>query len=160
MEPDLMRRPPRDPDEPVLSRFVLTRTVMVGLLMTAGAIALFLIEYYVEAGKGVSSDLALREAQTMAVTTVVLFQIFYVLNCRSLRDSVFRIGLWSNPWIYAGIGVLILLQLGFIYLPFMNALFYSAPLSVTALLESLLMALVVLPVVGAEKWWRGRRARR
>ncbi len=159
MEPNVMRRPPRDPNEPALNRFVLARTAMVALLMTAGAVGLFLFEYYGEVARGAPADLALREAQTMAVTTVVVFQMFYLLNCRSLHGSLLEIGLWSNTWIYLGIGVLLLLQLGFVYLPFMNALFGSAPLGLGAWIETLVVALVVLPVVGAEKWWRRRRAR-
>jgi magnesium-transporting ATPase (P-type) len=95
----------------------------------------------------------------MAVTTVIFFQIFYLLQCRSLRGSLLRLGLFSNGWIYAGIGVLVILQIGFVYLPFMNTLFGSAPLSVAAWIEALAVALLVIPVVGAEKWWRGRRLR-
>jgi magnesium-transporting ATPase (P-type) len=158
MEPDVMRRPPRDPHEPVLNRFVLVRTALVALLMTAGAIGLFLFQYYGEVGQGMPDDLALREAQTMAVTTVILFQILYLLNCRSLRGSVVEIGLWANPWVYLGIGTLLLLQLAYVYLPFMNVLFGSAPLNLRAWIESLVVALVVLPIIGAEKWLRGPHA--
>ncbi|QIN81347.1 HAD-IC family P-type ATPase [Rubrobacter tropicus] len=159
-EPDLMLRSPRDPDAPVLSRFVIFRTVLVALLMAAGALGLFLVEFAAEAGRGVGTGAALAEAQTTAVTTVILFQIFYLLNCRSLRDSVMKIGLWSNPWIYVGIGALLLLQAGFIYLPFMNAVFGTAPLPAGALLQAFVVALVVLPVIGAEKWLRNRGGRK
>ena len=96
----------------------------------------------------------------MAVTTVILFQMFYLLNCRSLRDSAFKLGLWSNPWVYVGIGALFVLQLGFIYLPFMNAVFGSAPLGWEAWLYSLLTAAVVLPVINIEKGLRKRQHRR
>jgi len=160
MEPDVMRRAPRDPDAAVLNRFVVFRTVLVALLMAAGALGLFLTEFSAEAGRGVATRTALAEAQTMSVTTVILFQVFYLINCRSLRESVLRIGLFSNPWIYAGIVAILLLQLGFIYLPFMNALFGTAPLAPGALLQSLAVGLVVLPVTSAEKWIRNRRARR
>jgi len=94
----------------------------------------------------------------MAVTTVILFQIFYVLECRSLKGSFLRIGLFSNPWIYVGIGAILLLQLGFVYLPFMNLLFGTAPLTLQALLQSAAVALVVLPLISLEKWLRNRRA--
>jgi Ca2+-transporting ATPase len=157
MEPDIMRRAPRDPDAPVLSRFVIFRTVYVALLMAAGALGLFLYEFSVETARGTPFATALAEAQTMAVTTVILFQIFYLLNCRSLRESFLKIGLWSNPWIYAGIGALLVLQLGFVYLPFMNTLFGTAPLGPVALLQALVVAVVVLPIISAEKWIRGRR---
>ena len=118
-----MDRRPRDLKAPVLDRFWLIRTAVVALLMTAGAIGLFLYGYYGQVGRGVPAGATLSEAQTMVVTTVVLFQIFYLIECRSLRGSVFEMGLLSNPWIFAGIGALLLLQLGFVYLPFVNSLF-------------------------------------
>lgn len=159
LEPGAMRRPPRRPDAPVLSRFIVVRTALVALLMAAGAVTLFLFTYFHYLETGVPAEQALREAQTMAVTTVILFQIFYLLNCRSLRDSVFQIGLWSNPWIYFGIGLLLLLQLGFIYLPFMNTLFRSTPLDAQAWFMSVLAALIIFPVITLEKWWRQRLPR-
>lgn len=97
------------------------------------------------------------EAQIAAVTTVILFQIFYLFNCRSLENSVLSIGLRTNPWIYAGIGALLALQIGFVYLPFMNALFDSAPLSAGNWIGSLAVGFIVIPVIGTEKWWRKRR---
>jgi magnesium-transporting ATPase (P-type) len=159
-ERDVMRRPPRRPDAPILSRFVVVRTVVVALLMAAGALALFLAEYHMALGAGVEAGHALSEAQTMAVTTVILFQIFYLLNCRSLKESVLEVGLFSNPWVYVGIGALLVLQLGFVYLPVMNGIFGSAPLPLVAWGEALLVALLVLPVIGAEKRLRRRRAAR
>jgi magnesium-transporting ATPase (P-type) len=160
MERDVMTRAPRRPGEPILSSFVLFRTALVAVLMAAGAIGLFLYEYFVELRAGTPAALAYSEAQTMAVTTVVLFQIFYVMNCRSLRDSILTVGLFSNVWVYAGAVVLLLLQIGFVHLPFMNTLFGSAPLSLDAWVKSALVALTILPVIGAEKWWRHRRAQR
>src|SRR5690606_20031301 len=77
-EPNLMRRPPRSPNVPLLSGFVLTRTIWVALLMAAGAIGLFLLDYHAAVRAGVVSDHALAVAQTEAVTTVILFQIFYL----------------------------------------------------------------------------------
>ena len=96
----------------------------------------------------------------MAVTSVILFQVFYLMNCRSLRGSVLDIGLFSNKWVYVGIGAILWLQLGFVYLPFMNALFGSAPLGAGPWFLSFLVALIVLPVIGAEKMWRKRVHRR
>jgi magnesium-transporting ATPase (P-type) len=155
-EPDIMRRPPLDPDRQILDRFLFFRTVLVGLLMTAGAIGLFILRYF--GGDAANGDLA--GAQTAAVTTVILFQIFYLLECRSLRGSSLKMGLYSNPWIYVGIMAILVLQLGFVYLPFMNLLFGSAPLGPADWVWATLAALVVLPVVEFEKWWRERRYRR
>jgi magnesium-transporting ATPase (P-type) len=160
MEPNLMARPPRRAEEPILSGFVLFRTVVVALLMAAGGVGLFLVEYFQQESQGVTDGFAVREAQTMAVTTVVLFQVFYLLNCRSLRGSMRSIGWFSNPMVYVGIVALLLLQVGYVYLPFMNALFGSAPLGVRDWVKSALVALSVLPVIGLEKWWQRRRMAR
>ena len=153
-EPDIMGRPPRDPKRPILDGFVISRTVMVGLLMTAGAVGIFAWRYFGPSGGDVAA------AQTAAVTTVILFQIFYLFECRSLRGSTLKMGLFSNRWVYVGIGAILVLQLGFVYLPFMNALFGSAPLNLAAWGQALLVGAVVLPVVGLEKTLRERRNRR
>lgn len=158
MEPNIMERPPRSPDAPVLSRFVMGRTVLVAALMAIAALGLFLHEYAAHSGPAASLPRAIAGAQTEAVTTVILFQIFYLLNCRSLKDSILTIGLWSNPWIFLGIGVVLLLQTAFIYLPFMNTIFGSAPLSLVSWLEALVLAFLILPIIGLEKWWRKRRS--
>jgi magnesium-transporting ATPase (P-type) len=158
-EPNIMDRPPRKPTQPVLSGFVVVRTIVVAVLMTAGSIGVFLYAYEGNVAQGMAPGVALAQAQTMAVTTVIVFQIFYMLNCRSLRNSVFQIGLMSNPTVYVGMAVVMLLQLGFVYLPFMNWLFDTVPLDGNAWLTSSLVGVMVLPVISVEKWLRMRRAR-
>jgi len=151
-EPSVMRRPPRSPDAPVLSGFVIMRTFVAAALMTIGAVGLFLWEYN---ANGETVD-AMKKGQTMAVTTVIMFQVFYVLNCRSLKDSLLSIGLWSNMTVFIGIAALLLLQLGFIYLPFMNAIFGSLPLSAKDLLVATAVGVIILPVISVEKLLRNR----
>ncbi len=159
LEPDAMNRPPKDPKAQIIDRLVLGRTVGVGILMAVGGIGLFLFEYYSQLGQGVATGVALAEAQTMAVTTIVFLQIFYLLNSRSLLYSILEVGLWTNKWIYVGIGVLLALQVGFVYLPFMNTLFGSAPLSIVEWIETLVVGLIVLPIISLEKWFRKRQTR-
>ena len=98
----------------------------------------------------------LRDDQTIVVTTIVLFQVFYLLECRSLRHSILHVGLWTNPWALAGIAGVLALQVAFIYAPPMHDVFGSAPLSAEDWLLALAAAATVLPVVGVEKWWRRR----
>jgi magnesium-transporting ATPase (P-type) len=157
-EPDVMRRPPRAADEPLLGGFVRWRTAAVALLMAAVALALFLWEYRPAAAGGADSR-ALREAQTLAVTAVVLMQMVYVVQCRSLTGSARDVGLWRNPWIYVGIAVLLVLQVAFVYLPVLQRAFGSAPMDGAAWLRAAAAALTVVPVVAAEKWWRRRAPR-
>jgi Ca2+-transporting ATPase len=125
--------------------------------MTAGAVGLFQWEYQDYIARGVAQALALAEAQTTAVTAVVMFQIFYLLNCRSLRDSIFGIGLASNPWIFVGIGALLLLQGLFIYAPPLQLVFGSASLGWQEILRAAVVGAVILPVVSVEKWLLRRR---
>ena len=148
-EPDAMKRPPRDPRAALLGSFVIVRTVLVALLMAAGAVGLFLWEYTKEASV-FGHVAALKEAQTMAVTTVVFFQIFYLFSCRSIRGSIF-LGFFSNWVVFAGIGGLLLLQAGFVYLPFMQAVFGTAALDPVSLGISALVASAVIPLIALEK---------
>ena len=98
------------------------------------------------------------EHQFMAVTTVVFFQIFYLVNCRSLRLSVFQVGFFSNRAVFAGVGALLLLQAGFVYLPFMQRIFGTASLELKAVGLSALVATAVLPLIEIEKAIRNKRA--
>ncbi len=157
IEPDAMVRAPRKASEPILGGFVLGRTFVVALLMAAGATGLFAQEYFSQlAARG--HEVALREAQTMAVTTVVFFQIFYLLVSRSLRTSMFRIGFLANPAVFVGIGLLLLLQLAFVYLPPMQSVFGTSALSVSAIARAAALGATILPVIGLEKALRARRA--
>ena len=125
--------------------------------MAAIAVALFLLA--VPAGAtGASPELA--RAQTLAVTSVAFFQIFYLLVCRTLTAPVRSIGYASNPYVFAGIGLLLVLQVGFVHLPVMQALFRTADLTVTDWLLAAAAGAVVIPVVAAEKAWRHPRLNR
>jgi Ca2+-transporting ATPase len=160
LEPGAMARPPRPPDAPVFSRFLVLRLVLVALLMAAGSCGIFLWEYYRLAGSGPLTlavhHRAVAEAQTVCVTCITFTQSFYLLNCRSLRHSILNQGLLSNPSVFIGIAVLLLLQACFIYLPPFQLLFKSAPLGLQGWLDALLVGALVLPVISLEKWLRGR----
>lgn len=149
-ERDVMIRPPRSPEAPMMDRFVVRRTALATLLMTAVALFLFHWEYERQIPLLGPSG-ALAQAQTMTVTTVITFQIFYVLNCRSELESVFQIGLFSNPTVFVGIGVVVLLQAAFIYLPPLQQVFGTAALDLPSLGWSLLAGSVILPAVLLEK---------
>jgi magnesium-transporting ATPase (P-type) len=157
MEPGLMRRAPRPSDEPLLSRFVVTRTVGVALLMTGAAIALFLHHRRGRLDDGAGESVALAEAQTVVVTMIVLFQLLYLLQSRTRTRPVREIGWTTNPSVFAGIAVLLALHVCFVYLPVMHDLFGSASLDAAARAEAGAAALVVVPAVAAEKRWRRRR---
>jgi len=143
-EPDIMRRPPRHPDQPILTGQLVFRTFWVGLLLCAGAFGLFELE--------LMDEESIEKARTAAVNFFALGQAFYLLNCRSLSHSMFRLGLFSNPWIWAGIAAMVLAQLAFMYTPTMNWLFHAAPLGRDEWLLTLGGGLLIYCAVGVEKF--------
>jgi len=153
-EPDIMRRPPRRPEAPLFNTFVVFRVVAVSILMTAGTIVLFNMEYRQELAAGIAEPLALAKAQTIAVTFVILFQIFYMIHCRSLKDNILKIGFFSNPTVFWGIGVVLALQALFVYLPFLQKVFKTAALSAEDLALTTAASFVIFPLISLEKWVR------
>ena len=154
MEPNVMNRPPRKPNKPLLSSLIIFRMVLVSLVMAGGTIGLFLWEYNIELSKGIGHLQAISEAQTMAVTAMVLFQVFYLIDCRSLHFSANKIGLFSNPSIYIGIATVLFVHSAFVYLPFMNRWFHSSPLKMEAWGVSATVAFSILIIISIEKWVR------
>jgi Ca2+-transporting ATPase len=152
----LMLRSPRARDQPLFGRDLIERCVLVGVLMAAGAIGLFLWQYD-EARGFAGPDLALRKAQTMAVTTVVLYQVFYLFQCRSLHVSAFRLEV-ANPGVYLGVAGTLAMHLAFVYAPPMHELFHSAALGLEEWILSATTAATVVPVVGLHKWLTRRRS--
>lgn len=138
-------------DDTLFSKFVVFRIGIVSLLMTAGAIFLFNWEYTNTLSDGLRNTNALPRAQTIAVTFVIMFQVFYLLNCRSLRDTILKIGVFSNKTIFTGIGVVLALQTVFIYAPFMHKIFGTVSLSLSELFISMASAFVIFLLIGLEK---------
>jgi Ca2+-transporting ATPase len=159
-ERDVMKRPPRKQQEPLLSGFVVFRTAIAAILMAGGAIALFSIEYQSDLDRGVEFQVALAKAQTMAVTTVVFFQVFYMFNCRSLNESIFQIGLFSNAKVFVGLIAIIVLQALFIFWGPMQIVFSTHSLSVADLALSAAVGASIIPIVSIEKVIRSRLSAR
>ncbi|MCB1850997.1 MAG: HAD-IC family P-type ATPase, partial [Gammaproteobacteria bacterium] len=143
-ERDILQRPPRDPNEAILSRFLVWRTLYVSLWMVAGIFGLFLWMR----GNGNS----IEAARTVAVNTLVLCEAFYLLNTRYVRRSVLsRSGLLGSRKVLVAIVVVIGFQLLYTYLPWMQRLFTSTHLDAMTWVVMLLVAASVFFVVEAEK---------
>jgi Ca2+-transporting ATPase len=148
-EPGIMNRPPRDPKAPILSNELLLRILLVGTIILIGAFGLF--EWELLTGASV------EQARTVAVNVVVVVEMFYLFNCRSLTQSMFRLGLFSNPWMILGLAGMIVLQLLFTYAPFMNQFLSSEPISVDAWVRIVGVGFIGYLAVELEKWLRRRR---
>ncbi|TVR45113.1 MAG: cation-transporting P-type ATPase [Puniceicoccaceae bacterium] len=150
-EPGLMKRPPRKPGGPILGRHFLWRIAFVSVLIGGATIAVFVIERRLE--------MPIELARTVAVNTLVCGQAFYLFNSRYLRETSLRLdGLFANPVAWMAIGALVVLQLIFVYAPFMHVAFGSAPLELRHWLVPLGVGLGVFLIVEAEKKFIARRA--
>jgi len=148
-EPGVMQRPPRNPDRPIMGHAMLWRVAIVSLLIGGATMAMFEIE--------LALGMELKVARTMAVNTLVIAQAFYLFNSRFLTESSLRIKLlFTNHAAIIAVAVLMVLQLGFVYLPFMNIWFGTAPLELRHWLVPLGIGLGVFLLIEAEKAW-GRR---
>ena len=141
-ERDVMRRPPHPPGESVFSRGLGRDIVWIGALM---GIAPLLVGYLYW-----RNDPA-GPWQTMVFTTLVLSQIVLALAMRSARESIFSIGLRSNPAMLWAVGGTIVLQLLVIYTPILQNFFKTQPLSISNLIVCLLVSTLLFWIVELEK---------
>ncbi len=145
-EGDVMLRPPRHGDEPLLSPYVLWRIAFVGLLLLIGAGGLFMLEQAREAT-------SLEYARTMAVNALVMGQIFYLVSARFfLQSSLGWRGLAGNVVVLYAIGGCALLQVIFTYVPLMQQLFGTESLGLISWFSCLTVGAMVFVLVELEKW--------
>ena len=118
-EPDLMRRAPRKPGEPVFGRAVLAVLFGMSLIIVAGLAPIFYVYWQAE---------GVAKAQTMTFVTLTLYELFFAHSCRSLRFTVLELGLFGNPWLWLatlGSGAM---TLAVLYVPAWAAAFHVVPL--------------------------------
>lgn len=149
IERGIMRRMPRRLDMPVLDAALIRRIVLVSLLLLAGSFGLFLRE--LKLGN------SLAEARTVAVNVFVMVEMLYLFNCRSLTQGFWRLGTFTNLWVWGGVGAMLVLQLLLTYWPPLNAAFATAPIGGRQWLEILGAALLASLLIGLEKYWANRR---
>ncbi len=143
-EPGVMRRPPRSPKAPILGMTFLWRIGFVSVLIGGATIAVFLIEMRL--------GLPVELARTMTVNTLVCAQIFYLFNSRFLHESGLSFPrLFTNRAVWLAVGVLAVLQMMFVYAPFMHRLFGSTALELRHWFVPLGIGLAVFLLVEAEK---------
>jgi cation-transporting ATPase F len=145
-EVGIMTRPPREPDQPLLTRALMTRILLVSTMMVASSWWLF--EWELRNGAN------LAEARSAALNLFVVIEAFYLFSCRSLTHSAWRIGMFTNRWIIFGVAAQAMGQLAITYLPTMNAIFGTAPIDSASWLRIYGLALLTSIVVAIDKWLR------
>jgi len=151
-ELEVMQRPPRVVDRPILDAFGVWRIIFVGLSL----LALTLWAFFRAKDQGASDDLA----RTVAVNALVIGQVFYLLSCRYKLDSSLSLRAHlGNPYLPLGIGAVVLLQLLFTYAPPLQALFETEAMPLRVWPPLFVGGLLFFLVVEAEKLILRTRAR-
>ena len=147
-ERDTMTRPPRAATEGIFTRAMTLHIFWIGLAI--GALTLVTQAWSLSGG--------LPHWQTMVFTVLVVAQLFHSLAIRSEKDSLFSIGVTTNPALLMAVGLTVVAQLAVIYLPVLNVVFHTAPLTVIELGICFGAGSVVLLLVEIEKFFRRRWA--
>ncbi len=121
--PDVMSRPPRDPQESVLTPAFIGLVVWQGLLLTMVTLLAFGIGMHWHGSEGEG----LRQATTMAFMTLALAQVFHAFNARSQSRSAFTGRLFTNGWLWAAVAFCLLLQAAAVYLPLLQRVLHTVP---------------------------------
>ena len=151
-EAGVMLRPPRPPDEPIISGFLIWRVVFVSILLVLGALG----HYVWLLKQGAGHDLA----GTAAINTLVVGQIFYLLNSRYIYAPVWnREGILGSRAVLWSLLAMVILQILFTYAGPMQYLFQTEGLDAAAWGRILLFGLFLFLMVELEKiaWRRWRR---
>jgi Ca2+-transporting ATPase len=140
-ERNLMQRPPRPPRESIFAHGMWQHILWVGLLM--GGVSLLTQAWAIHVGS--------VHWQSMVFTVLTLSQLGHVLAIRSERESLFRQGVLSNRLLIGALGLTFALQMAVLYVPWLNPVFKTEPLSLGELAVCLALSSVVFFGVEIEK---------
>ena len=143
-EPQVMQRPPRQRHQPILSRHLLWRTLSVSAIIVCATFGLFLWEQ--------AQGATLEYARTVAVNTLVMCEIAYLFSARTFTQSAISWQNFSgNPYALLAVAALLLIQLSYTYLPALQAIFETQPLTPESWVAITLSAITLFILVEFEK---------
>ena len=154
-DPAVMNAPPRPSGESVITRRMWSGIFFVAIVMAAGTLGI--LDASLPGGLIPGSG-TMKYAQTMAFTTLMIFQLFNVFNARSDETSAFH-GLFTNAWLWAAIGLALALQAAVVYLPVLQQAFSTVSLSASDWLRCGAVASSVLWLREAAKFVKRIAAR-
>ena len=147
-EGDVMSRPPRHPKESIFSHGLGAHAIWVGLLMAG--VALFVQAWAIRTEH--------VHWQTMVFTVLCLTQLGHVLAIRSERESLFKIGIFTNTYLLGAVILTFVLQMATVYVPVLNPIFKTEPLTLNELVLTFLLSSVVFVAVEIEKLLKRKKA--
>ncbi len=119
---------------------------MVGIVLAAGTLYTFM--------HALNAGLSLEKARSIALTTMVFFQFYQAFNCRSETESIFRMNPLSNPFLFFSMIAAILAQLALLYLPALQWVFRTVPLTAMEWLQIGVVTSTIVAAVEADKFIR------
>ena len=130
-EKGLLKLPPRDPTEKIANRLFFIRVGLVSVVMAAAGFMIYWVFGHMALPPGVTHDivltpaqsLALTQAQTAALMTVVFVHVGYIFTARSTFGSALTFSPLTNRWVLGGVAITIIIDLMIVYVPFMNTIF-------------------------------------
>jgi magnesium-transporting ATPase (P-type) len=150
-EGDTLKRRPRPPNERIFNRLMVERMLIsVGVM---GGIGFLAFEWMLKHGWSESS------ARNVLLLLMVLFENFHIGNCRSETKSAFALSPLRSPILLLGALAAFLIHLASMYLPFMQSVLGTEPVSLTTWLVVIGLSVSVVPAVELHKWWANRRDR-
>ncbi|MCX7856573.1 MAG: HAD-IC family P-type ATPase [Deltaproteobacteria bacterium] len=147
----VLKRPPRHPKEGIMSRLLIQRTIIVGMLISVGVIFNYVL--------ALKTGGSLEKARTVAVTTMVFFQFFQAWNSRSEHESIFKINPFTNPFLFFSLIASFFAQLAFIYSSAFQWVFRTKPIAINDWVQIVIVSLSVVIVVEIDKYLRKRLKR-
>jgi Ca2+-transporting ATPase len=122
VDPHVMNRPPRKPDEPVITKARAWLIMAQGVFIAFCSLSAFYFVLKIE-------NEGIVRARTAGLAVLACSQLFHAFSCRSMRHSLFKLGIFSNPNLVLAAGSSFLLQLLIIYAPFLQTVFKTQALS-------------------------------
>lgn len=146
-EPGIMKSPPRDPKEGLLPKENLLFVFFMGLLISALSVSLYYYTLKVENP---------QKASTLFFAGIITFRLINALNCKSIEYSLFKLGLFSNPWLILALSSSFVLMLVAIYTP-LNTFLHTHPLSLKDWILIFLSGLLIFVVDELHKWIKRKK---
>jgi magnesium-transporting ATPase (P-type) len=149
-EKGVLSRKPRPPGERILSALMIQRTVLMGSILGFGTF----IVYYLE----LASNVSVESARSVALTTMVFFQFYQAMNCRSETLSIFEMHPLSNPFLFVSMIGAFFAHLAVLYVPALQYIFRTVPLDFGQWVIITVTSLTVVIGVELDKFIRRRKS--
>jgi Ca2+-transporting ATPase len=122
VDPNIMKYPPRKPHEPVVTRERAVLMLTQGAFIAFCSLLAFSLVLFIEKE-------GINRARTAAFVVLACSQLFHSFNCRSMTESLFKLGIFTNKNLVYATGVSFILQMSVVYVPFLQKVFKTEPLS-------------------------------